>query len=328
MRVRAAALLMPLILVGCAAPSASPAPSGAPSSAPAVASPSASTSAVPSAVAFSPDASVDPTAGKERTDEHGVAQVWVPAGTFLMGTNETDPSGELAPPSWAKAELISERPQHEVALSSGYWIDKTEVTNEAFQAFVDGGGYQDKALWSDEGWKWLEGRDATALPAVCVDAVADQPRVCITWFEAEAYAAWRGGALPTEAQWEFAARGPSSSIFPWGDEWDAAKANLIDSSALTGVGSFPDGASWVGALDMAGNAMEWVADWFSISYYKQEVRDDPTGPEFGSRKAEKGGWWGADPYVARSAYRHFEDPPTYQDHHIGVRIVSEGEPPA
>ena len=74
--------------------------------------------------------------------------------------------------------------------------------------------------------------------------------------------------------------------------------------------------------------MEWVADWHSPSYYKQEVRDDPTGPEFGSKKVEKGGWWGADPYVARSAYRHFEDPPTYQDHHIGVRVVSEGEPPA
>jgi formylglycine-generating enzyme required for sulfatase activity len=75
--------------------------------------------------------------------------------------------------------------------------------------------------------------------------------------------------------------------------------------------------------------MEWVADWFSPSYYGQDgVSDDPTGPAGGATKVEKGGWWGAVPYVARSAYRHFEDPPTYQDHHIGARIVTEGDPPA
>jgi formylglycine-generating enzyme required for sulfatase activity len=141
-------------------------------------------------------ASIDPDAGKERTDEHGIAQVWVPAGTFLMGTDEADPTGELAPPEWAEVELLGERPQHEVALSSGYWIDKTEVTNEAYQAFVDAGGYQDETLWSEDSWAWLAGRDATALPAACVDAEPDQPRVCITWYESEAYAAWRGGALP------------------------------------------------------------------------------------------------------------------------------------
>jgi formylglycine-generating enzyme required for sulfatase activity len=329
MRVRAVALLMPLILAACATPAASgpsaaPSPTGAsPAGRPASASASSS-----AAAASSPVASIDPSAGKERSDEHGIAQVWVPAGTFQMGTDETDPAGELAPPDWAAVELLGERPQHEVALSTGYWIDETEVTNQVYQAFVDDGGYQDQKLWSEDGWAWLADRDATALPAACVDAKPEEPRVCITWYEAEAYAAWRGGALPTEAQWEFAARGPPSSIFPWGDEWDEAKANVVDSDASTPVGSLPDGASWVGALDMAGNAMEWVADWFSISYYKQEVRDDPTGPDFGSKKVEKGGWWGAVPYMARSAYRHFEDPPNYQDHHIGVRIVSEGEPPA
>ena len=112
-----------------------------------------------------------------------------------------------------------------------------------------------------------------------------------------------------------------------GDAWDPAKANVVDSTSLEPVGSYPEGASWVGAVDMAGNAMEWVADWYSGSYYKQEVRDDPTGPDLGTKKVEKGGWWGAVPYVARSAYRHFEDPPTYQDHHIGVRVVSAGQPP-
>jgi formylglycine-generating enzyme required for sulfatase activity len=330
MRVRVAALLMPFVLVGCSGPGAStPAAPASPSSPATSASAEASPSAAPTASPTPPaSASIDPNAGKERTDEHGIAQVWVPSGSFLMGTDETDPTGELAPPTWARFELASERPRHEVALSSGYWIDKTEVTNEAFQAFVDAGGYQERSLWSEAGWTWLSGRDATALPVACVDAEPDHPRVCLTWYEAEAYAAWRGGALPTEAQWEFAARGPSSSIFPWGDDWDAARANVVDSSELMAVGSYPDGASWVGALDMSGNAMEWAADWYSGSYYKQEVRDDPTGPDLGTKKVEKGGWWGSVPYVARAAYRHFEDPPTYQDHHIGVRIVIPGDPSA
>ena len=331
MRVRVAALLIPLALVGCSGPAASSPPSAttspsASSLASAVASPSSSASSPTTSASAA--AAVDPNAGKERTDEHGVAQVWVPSGSFVIGTDETDPTGELAPPTWARFELASERPAHEVALSAGYWIDKTEVTNEAFQAFVDAGGYQERSLWSDAGWTWVSGLDATALPVACVDAQPNHPRVCTTWYEAEAYAAWRGGALPTEAQWEFAARGPSSSIFPWGDDWDAAKANVVDSAELTAVASYPDGASWVGALDMSGNAMEWAADWYSGSYYKQQVRDDPTGPNVGTKKVEKGGWWGSVPYVARAAYRHFEDPPTYQDHHIGVRIVTPGDPPA
>lgn len=287
----------------------------------ATATSSPAASAVASASVASPTAA-GPTPGTTRTDAHGVAQVWVPAGVFRMGTDETDPTGVLAPPDWARFELAAERPQHDVALSSGYWIDQTEVTNAAYQAFVDDGGYTTARYWSDDGTAWLAAQDVAQLPTTCGEVVADHPRVCITWFEAEAYAAWRGGALPTEAQWEFAARGPESRIFPWGDDWDPTKANVVDSTATTAVGAYPAGASWVGALDMSGNAMEWAQDWYTGTYYQQRVRDDPTGSPLGSKKVEKGGWWGAVPYVARAAYRHFEDPPTYQDHHIGVRVVS------
>jgi formylglycine-generating enzyme required for sulfatase activity len=167
---------------------------------------------------------------------------------------------------------------------------------------------------------------ATALPSPCSGDRPDQPRRCVTWYEAEAYARWRGGRLPTEAEWEYAARGPGSPRYPWGDTFDAARCNVIDTNGAVPVGSYPDGASWVGALDMAGNAMEWVSDWLDVSYYRESAAENPPGPASGSIKVEKGGWWGSNPFVARCAYRHYEDPPEYGDEHIGFRIVSDGSP--
>ncbi len=264
-------------------------------------------------------------AGDTRTDTQGVEQVWVPAGCFQMGTSSDQAKAvrDAHPPAFIIAELPSEQPQHQVCLTEGYWIDRTEVTNADFQKFVADDGYSNQDVWSKEGWAWLQTQNVSQLPVQCIDDAADdQPRVCVTWYEAEAYATWRGGHLPTEAQWEYAARGPESPIYPWGNEWDDAKANVVDSDGLVSVGSYLDGASWVGALDMSGNAMEWVQDWLHTKYYRNSPQDDPTGPESGSKKVEKGGWWGSNPFVARAAYRHYEDPPTYQDHHIGFRIVS------
>jgi formylglycine-generating enzyme required for sulfatase activity len=262
--------------------------------------------------------------GTLRSDAHGVEQAWVPGGTFRMGSDE----GSATPPSWASNGFRSEHPAHEVALSRGYWIDVTEVTVAQFGAFVKAGGYDDSSLWSTEGWTWRGSMGSSPLPRPCLDQQPDEPRVCVTWYEAEAFAAWRGGRLPTEAEWEFAARGPESDVYPWGDEFDPSLANLEGATGPVKVGSYPDGASWIGALDVAGNAMEWVADWWSTTYYAQEVRDDPTGPPTGSIKVEKGGWWGppeaTGAFLSRSSYRHFEDPPIYSDHHIGFRVVSPG----
>jgi formylglycine-generating enzyme required for sulfatase activity len=269
-----------------------------------------------------PVASPERQAGTARDDSHGVAQVWVPGGVFTMGSE----IGSATPPSWARNEVASERPAHDVAISRGYWIDTTEVTVAAFAAFKSAGGYEDQSLWSEAGWTWLERNTTKELPDPCVEQAQGEPQVCVTWYEAEAYAAWRGGRLPTEAEWEFAARGPESRVYPWGDEYDPTLANLDGGTAPKPVGSYPGGASWVGGLDMAGNAMEWVADWYSTSYYGEGVRDDPTGPAEGTIKVEKGGWWGppddAGAYIGRGSYRHFEDPPFYDDHHIGFRIVS------
>jgi formylglycine-generating enzyme required for sulfatase activity len=260
--------------------------------------------------------------GRVRTDPKGVEQVWVPAGSFLMGTDDATllRVKQLSPPPFVLGELPSEQPQHEVRISRGFWIDKYEVTQKAFRAFVVDGGYRNEALWSTAGRKWLTRQSIDQLPRQCPGDAPDNPIVCVTWYEAEAYARWRGGRLPTEAQWEYAARGPESLIYPWGNDFDTSRCNVLGSKGLEPVGSYPSGASWVGAEDMAGNAMEWVQDW--LGAYAAGPVVDPSGPATGKVKVEKGGWWGGPFLVSRCAYRHFEDPPEYGDHHIGFRIVS------
>jgi formylglycine-generating enzyme required for sulfatase activity len=267
--------------------------------------------------------------GDRRLDAFGIEQVWVPAGCFTMGISQEqiDDLQAQEPPAWVSRALPSETPDHAVCLTEGYWIDRTEVTNANWQAFVEAGGYTTPDYWSEDGLAWLSKFPADFLPMICPQSSKpDNPRACITWYEAEAYARWRGGSLPTEAQWEYAARGPESRLYPWGNEWDAARANVVDSKGSEPVGRYLDGASWVGTLDMAGNLMEWTQDWLDPAYYADSPQDDPTGPADGRVKVERGGWWGSNPFVARSTYRHYEDPPTYQDHHIGVRIVSPDVP--
>jgi formylglycine-generating enzyme required for sulfatase activity len=300
---------------------------GASSEPSAEAEPSAETSpsAVPSvALATARPPEPGSTPGQTRTDAFGIEQVWVPAGTFRMGTAAAAIAAREAegPPTWVAPAFDSEQPDHPVRLTKGYWLDRFEVTNGAFAAFVTAGGYTDPARWSAAGRTWLAGQGAKRLPLHCQGDVPAQPRMCITWYEAEAYANWRAGRLPTEAEWEYAARGPGSRVYPWGDTFDIDRANVVNSVSPKPVGSYPNGASWVGAQDMAGNAMEWVADWLDPTWYAHSPTDDPTGPATGTIKVEKGGWWGSNPFVARSAYRHYEDPPTYGDKHIGFRVAS------
>ncbi len=280
-----------------------------------------------------------------RFDPHGVEQVWVAAGSFLRGTADIE---SIEAPDWVRQIMPSEQPQHRVTLSHGYWIDRYEVSNEAFARFAAAAGYDDPAYWSVAGWEWLqETRREKALPVDCVEPVPNDPRVCVTWFEAEAYANWRGARLPTEAEWEYAARGPESLVYPWGDDFDSKKTNILAEAGperndgfpnggksingnpigLKPIDSYPSGQSWIGAFNMSGNAMEWVHDWLDRDYYSLRETPDPRGPPRGRIKMEKGGWWGSNSAVARSAYHHFEDPPSYQDHHIGFRLVTDAATP-
>lgn len=231
----------------------------------------------------------------------GMAVLFVPAGEFRMGR-----AGGAA----------SEAPAHAVVLA-GFWIDRTEVTNAQYALFLDAVGNQ-----AEGGAPWLrvehspcriEQVDGRFLPEA---EYADHPVTEVTWYGAAAYCAWAGGRLPTEAEWEYALRGPDGMLYPWGDEFDGSRLNYCDAACGYGwadasvddgfsgtapVGSFSAGASWVGALDLAGNASEWVADWYGD--YPSRRQRNPTGPASGDHKVARGGGWFSIPDWVSGTYR-------------------------
>jgi formylglycine-generating enzyme required for sulfatase activity len=159
----------------------------------------------------------------------------------------------------------------------------------------------------------------------------DHPVTQVSWDDAQAYCAWAGGQLPTEAQWEYAARGPEGNIYPWGDTFDGTRLNYCDSNcptdwrdtsqddgyALTApVGSYPDGASWCGALDMEGNVLEWVADWHGD--YPSGAQTNPEGPASGQHRVLRGGPWYSHRDYIRSSIRSSGAPDARYDY-IGFR---------
>jgi formylglycine-generating enzyme required for sulfatase activity len=223
----------------------------------------------------------------------GAAMVYVPAGEFTMGSSDAD-----------RDARDEEKPAHAVDLDA-FWIDKTEVTNAQYQKCVEAGACQEPACW--------ENGDLNG---------ADQPVVCVTWDDAQAYAAWAGGRLPTEAEWEKAARGTDERLYPWGEEAaECEKANFKGCAGRTvTVGSYPDGASPYGALDMAGNAWEWVADRYDEGYYHDSPARNPQGPDSGERRVLRGGSFDMSESRLRNAFR-IGNKPAYSNWDLGLRVV-------
>jgi formylglycine-generating enzyme required for sulfatase activity len=225
----------------------------------------------------------------------GMRMVYVPGGTFPMGSSEDDP--EARPDEW---------PQHRVTLE-GFWIDQTEVTNAQFLQFLNEHGNRGPRgatmIVLDQGYTRIsQVGDRFVAPEVAFQ----RPVVMVTWHGAVAYCAWAGGRLPSEAEWEYAARGPEGSRYPWGN--DPPTCDLANYGTCIGVpvqvGSRPAGASWCGALDMAGNVWEWVSDWFAP--YSGEPQENPTGPTSGDVPVLRGGGWHSPRWEIRAAYRQHE----------------------
>lgn len=213
----------------------------------------------------------------------GMALVYVPEGKFSMGDNG-DPN-------------LKEYPQHSVYLDA-FWIDKTEVTNAMYQTCVEGGAcWEPVPRLNPYYGKW---------------AYRNLPVVYVNWYAAEMYCGWAGRRLPTEAEWEKAARGTDARYFPWGNSAANPRlANFSETAFLEAlpVSRYPLGASPYGALNMAGNAREWVADWFDRQYYLHAPAANPTGPEAGTERSLRGGAYDAnlDDIVVFRRFKHEPD---------------------
>ena len=251
----------------------------------------------------------------------GMTMVYVPAGEFLMGSADDDPQASDA-----------EKPQHPVRVDA-FWIDRTEVSVSQFRGFVEATGYQTSAekdgfSWVYDGntWNQTTGADWQHPFGPDSTAVDSHPVTQVSWDDAVAYCEWVGGRLPTEAEWEYAARGPESLVYPWGDEFEEAKGVFVGGEdgydQTASVGSYPSGASWVGAQDMAGNVWEWVQDWYGDYPLAAETLVNPTGPKSGSQRVLRGGSWVSSERNVRAAVRDGHDIIiSYRDFYIGFRCV-------
>ena len=217
----------------------------------------------------------------------------VPAGPFEMGSDTGDPE---------------DAPARQVELPT-FEIDKFEVTNADYAVFVEDTAYvTDAERAGKKSWRASagEGRE-------------NHPVVRVTWNDAVAYCTWLGKRLPSEAEWEKAARGAQGYRFPWGDEWDPTKANTIDAGlrGTAAVGSFGASASPYGVEDMAGNVSEWTADWYQ-EYPGNTVQD----PYYGEtcRVTRGGGWFDDEPQVVTFS-RNCADPDKTAIDELGFRCV-------
>lgn len=239
-------------------------------------------------------AGITPTSLPEKTTLHGVPMNLVPAGTFIMGSDAAN--------SYPK-----ERPAHEIYLDA-FYMDLTEVTNLYYIQCVQEGPCSPPI-----------NRNSVNHPSYFstqFDTYHDYPVINVSWTQSEQYCEWRGGRLPTEAQWEKAARWEPATgqgrQFPWdGPLLNDTRTNYGSHTGETAkVGSFPRGASALGLLDMAGNVAEWVYDWYQDDFYEHSPHDNPMGPETGQARVYRGGSYEDPGAQLTTTFRQAAGPPT------------------
>jgi sulfatase modifying factor 1 len=265
----------------------------------------------PTATASPP---LGPQPGATRVLERsGITLVYVPGSEFTMGSSADD-----------SMAYDYEKPVHTVYVD-GFWIGQTEVTNAQYRRFVEGGGYSKREYWMEEGWKWQEDRHLTQ-PWNWDDerfSGPQQPVVNISWHEAAAFAAWAGGRLPTEAEWEYAARGgPLSKGFTFAGSDNADEvAWYYDTSEGHTEPVGRKKPNELGLYDMSGNAWEWCADWYDAEYYAASPRVNPQGPASGEDVAVRGCAYDCTRSWIRCASRSYLNPFDRVDIRTGFRIV-------
>ncbi len=214
----------------------------------------------------------------------GTTLFYVPTGEFAMGSENGEPN---------------EKPVHAVYLDA-FWIDPTEVTNKKYSLCVKAGACIEPLYKSSASRASYYGNSE----------FDNYPVVYVDWNMANTYCEWAGRRLPTEAEWEKAARGTDGRMYPWGNEIDGTFANFgnpvnspYNVGDTTEVGKYKTGASPYGAYDMAGNVAEWVRDWYSDTYYQSSPASNPLGPDSGDVRALRGGSWNYIDFVVRSTSR-------------------------
>ncbi len=256
-------------------------------------------------------------AGDPRLVHPASNRVAIAGGTFPMGAQAKDAES----PGFDPEADDDEAPVHAVTLDS-YEIGRYPVTVQEYREFFEAGGYADPTLWQPTGWAWRE-KEAISEPRDWESQLRhpNRPVTGVSWFEADAYCRWVSGRLPTEAEWEFAARGKDGRRYPWeGDpNPDDDHANFAMSVGHpTPVGIYPLGGTPEGVQDLAGNVLEWCEDWFGR--YAENPVKNPGGPVRGDYRVLRGGSFYDDPRNLRGACR-FSFHPVFRDGNFGFRVV-------
>jgi len=251
----------------------------------------------------------------------GAPMMFVPAGEFRMGATDQQFNDAVAQMksicSTCRTDFINdEKPLHTIYLDD-YWMDKYQVTNAQYKKCVDLGKCQPPNPTKSRT------RDSYYGNA----QYDNYPVIYVSWYDAQTFCEWVGKRLPTEAEWEKAARAASTDSgdgrnYPWGHEYDQSRVNSRHTVGdTTSVGSYPRGASPYGVMDMVGNVWVWVADWYDANYYANSPRDNPKGPSVGEYRVQRGGAWGSLMIQMRVAFR-FGGSPEDREDYIGFRCAT------